>query len=90
MAMGAWFKEQSKLRSELKVVEASPNRLCIEYTRCPQHDACRELGVPEVCQKYCDSDYGVIPRMYPKIKLVRDKELAYGAGCCNHCWVMEE
>ena len=88
--MGEWFKAQAEIRSELKVVEATPKRLCIEFTKCPTYDVCKELEVPEICQMYCDSDYSVIPLMYPKIKLVRDKELAYGADRCNHCWVMEE
>jgi hypothetical protein len=47
------------------------------------------MGIPELCQKYCDSDYGAATLINPKIKLVRDKELAYGADLCNHCWIME-
>ena len=88
--MGEWFKEQEKVRAELKVVEATPKRLCIEFTGCPQYDVCKEMGVPEICQKYCDSDYGTATLINPKLKMVRDKELAYGANLCNHCWVIEE
>jgi len=88
--MGEWFKAQEKARPELKVVEATPKRLCIEIRKCPTYDVCQEMGVPEVCQKYCDSDYGAATLMNPKLKLVRDKELAYGADLCNHCWIMEE
>lgn len=87
-AMGEWFKAQAW--SYFKIVEATPKRLQIEYAKCPVYDACKELGVPEICQKYCDADYGAIPVMYPKIKLARDKEIAYGADRCNHCWIMEE
>ena len=89
-AIGDWFQAQEKVRPELKVVEATPKRLCIEIEKCPTYDICKEMGVPEVCQKYCDSDYGSAPLLHPKIKMVRDKELAYGADLCNHCWVMEE
>ena len=88
--MGDWFKIQAEGRPELKVVESTPKRLCIEFTKCPTYDACKELGVPEICQKYCDSDYSAISLIHPRIKLVRDKELAYGADRCNHCWIMEE
>jgi hypothetical protein len=88
--MALWFKAQAEFRSELRVVEATQKCLRIEFTRCLTYDVCKEMGVPEVCQKYCDSDYKVIPLMYPKIKLVRDKELAYGDDCCNHCWVIDE
>jgi len=89
-AMGEWFQAQEKVRPELKVIEATPKRLCIEIKKCPTYDVCQELGVPEICQKYCDSDYGAAPLIHPKIKMVRDKELAYGADLCNHCWIMEE
>jgi hypothetical protein len=89
-AMAEWFKAQAAFRPELKVVEATKQCLRIEFTRCPTYDVCKEMGVPEVCQRYCDSDYNVIPLMYPQIKLVRDNELAHGADCCNHCWVMVE
>ncbi len=88
--MGERFKAQEEVRPELKVVEATPKRLCIEFTKCPTLDVCREMGVPEICQKYCDSDYGAATLINPKLKLVRDKELAYGADICNHCWIMEE
>ncbi len=88
--MGEWFKEQEKVRSELKVVEATPEHLSIEFTRCPQYDVCKEMGVPEVCQRYCDSDYGAAALIHPGLKLERDKELAYGAEICNHSWTMEK
>ena len=89
-AMGDWFKAQAPNRPELRVIEATPSRVCVEFSRCPTYDVCQKLGVLEVCQKYCDSDYGSAQAIHPKVKLVRDKELAYGADCCNHCWVMEE
>jgi len=89
-AMGDWFKAQARVRPELKVVKATPRQLCIEFTRCPQYDVCKEAGLPELCQKYCDSDYAVAALLHPKLKMVRDKELAYGAKICNHCWVIEE
>lgn len=89
-AMGEWFKAQEKVRPELKVIESTPKRLCIEVRKCPTYDICQEMGVPEICQKYCDSDYGAASLINPKLKLVRDKELAYGANVCNHCWVIEQ
>ena len=88
--MGEWFKAQSEIRSELRVVEATPERLSIEFSQCPQYDVCQDMGVPEICQRYCDSDYGAAAPMHPKLKLVRDKELAHGATICNHSWIMEK
>ncbi|MFC1929743.1 L-2-amino-thiazoline-4-carboxylic acid hydrolase [Chloroflexota bacterium] len=88
--LGEWFKEQATNRQELKVVEATPKRVCIEISRCPTYDVCKNQGVPEICQKYCDSDYAVTRTIHPKVKLLRNKEIAYGADCCNHCWIMED
>jgi predicted ArsR family transcriptional regulator len=89
-ALGEWFKKQVKTRPELKVVEATPKKLCIELSWCPTYEICKKLGVLEICQKYCDSDYISAEAIHPKVKMVRDKALAYGADRCNHCWVMEE
>jgi len=89
-ALGEWFKAQAAIRPELKVVEATSTRVCIEISRCPTYDVCQKLGVAEICRRYCDSDYPAAQAIHPKVKLVRDKEIAYGADCCNHCWVMEE
>ena len=89
-ALGEWFKEQGATRPDLKVVEATPKRVCIEISQCPTYEVCKNQGVPEVCQRYCDSDYVSAKAIHPKVKLVRDKEIAYGADYCNHCWVMED
>ena len=88
-AHGEWYKSQAATRPELKVIEISPKRVCIEMSRCATYDVCKKHGVPEICQKYCDSDYAPAQAIHPKVKLVRDKEIAYGADYCNHCWVME-
>jgi predicted ArsR family transcriptional regulator len=89
-ALGNWYRQQAVAREELKVVEATTKRVCIEISRCPTYDICKNQGVPEICQKYCDSDYAVARTIHPKVKLVRDKEIAHGADYCNHCWVMED
>jgi predicted ArsR family transcriptional regulator len=89
-ALGEWYKAQAASRPELKVVEASPKRVSIEIHFCPTWDACVNLGVPEMCQRYCDSDYPAAKTIHPKVKLVRDKEIANGATYCNHTWVLED
>ena len=88
--LGEWYKKLAANRQELRVVEATPQRVCIEISRCPTYDVCKNYGVPEICQKYCDSDYAVARTVHPKVKLVRDKEIAYSADCCNHSWVMDD
>ncbi|MFC1914258.1 L-2-amino-thiazoline-4-carboxylic acid hydrolase [Chloroflexota bacterium] len=88
--LGEWFKEQATNRQELKVIEATPQRVRIEISQCPTYDVCKNHRVPEICQKYCDSDYAVAQTIHTKVKLVRDKEIAYSADYCNHCWVMDD
>ncbi len=89
-ALGEWFKKQAEIRPELKVVEATPKKLSVEFSWCPVYEVCKKMGKMEICQAYCDSDFIVTDVIHPKVKLVRDKELAYGAAICNHSWVMEE
>ncbi len=89
-ALGEWFQKQAETRPELKVVEATPKKLSVEFSWCPTYEVCKKTGNMELCQMYCDSDFIVTDVIHPKVKLVRDKELAYGAAICNHSWVMEE
>ena len=89
-ALGEFFKSQTAGRPEIKVVEASPKRVAIEISRCPTYDVCKAQGVPEVCQMYCDSDYIVAKQIHPKVKMVRNKVIAYGDNLCNHTWILED
>ncbi len=89
-ALGEWFQKQAEVRPELKVIEATPKKLSVEFSGCPVYEVCKKAGKMEVCQAYCDSDFMVTDVIHPKVKLVRDKELAYGAAICNHCWIMED
>lgn len=88
--LGEFFKNIAANRPEIKVIEASPKRVAIEISRCLTYDVCKAQGVPEVCQMYCDSDYIVAKTIHPKVKLVRDKVIAYGNDYCNHSWVLED
>jgi hypothetical protein len=86
---GDYLKVQSEERPWWKIVEVSPKRVCVEILKCPTYDVCEKHGVPELCQKSCDSDFIKAKAIHPKVKLVRDKEIAYGAEICNHCYIME-
>ena len=90
IAFGKWITDRSADNPWLEVIEAGPKRVAIKITRCTTYDACKNKGVPEVCQAYCDSDYISAPMIHPKAKLIRDKELANGADYCNHIWFLEE
>jgi hypothetical protein len=89
-AFGKWLTDRSAGNPWMEVLEATPKRVAIKITRCTTYDACKNKGVPEVCQAYCDSDFVSAPMIHPKAKLIRDKELANGADHCNHVWVLED
>lgn len=88
-ALGKLFKSFSSREVDLAVVEANEDRVALRITRCGHYDAFKELGAPEVCVKYCESDYEACKAFNPSIKMVRDKVLAEGADHCNHTWVMD-
>jgi hypothetical protein len=90
IAFGKWIMDRSGINPWMEVIEAGPKRVAIKITRCTTYDACKNMGVPEVCQAYCDSDFLSTPMIHPKAKLVRDKELANGADHCNHVWTLED
>lgn len=89
-AFGKWMMDRSKSNPWMDVLEAGPRRVAIKITRCATYDACKNRGVPEICQAYCDSDYLSAPGIHPKARLIRDKEIANGADYCNHVWILEE
>ncbi len=89
-AWGDYLKAQSNMKQWRKIVEVSPKRVCVEILRCPTYDICEQHGVREICQKSCNSDFIKAKAIHPKVKLVRDKAIAYGAEICNHCYVMED
>jgi hypothetical protein len=89
-AFGEFFKKAAESRPEFKLVEASPRRVAIEISRCLTYDACKAQGLSEVCQMYCDSDYIVASEIHPRVKMIRDKVIAYGDNLCNHTWVLED
>ena len=89
-AFGKWMMDRSASNPWMEVIEAGPKRVAIKITRCTTYDACKNKGLPELCHAYCDSDFVSAPMIHPKVKMIRDKELARGADHCNHVWVMED
>lgn len=89
-ALGKGFKDYSGNEVDLSVEEASGEKVAIRITRCGHYDAFKELGAPEVCVKYCESDYEACKAFNPAIKMVRDKIIPNGDDYCNHTWIMDE
>lgn len=89
----AWIRrmqENAKANPHLKILEASPDKICIKITRCPAEKVFRNRDLLKLCEIYCDSDFETAKIINPKVKLVRDKTLAKGDDYCNHCWIWEE
>jgi predicted ArsR family transcriptional regulator len=85
-----WQRDLASQRPDMKIVEASPTRVAVEFHSCPTYEVFKSYGIAEVCQKYCDSDYESAKVVSPKVKLTRTMEIAYGAPYCNHCWTLED
>ena len=49
-----------------------------------------QLGIPEVAQIYCGTDYGMIKAFNPQMKMIRTKTIADGDAFCDHIWALEE
>ena len=88
------FKES--LKADLKssgtgdVVEESDRHIKVKFNRCPTYEVYRDYGIPDVCKKYCDGDFEAFRIVHPKLKVVREHEIAYGDAYCDHCWILEE
>ena len=88
------FKESLKADSEsskiFDVVEESDTHIKVKFNRCPTYEVYKDYGIPDVCRKYCDTDFEAFRKVHPKLKVVREHEIAYGDKFCDHCWVLEE
>ncbi len=88
------FREDLKAKAEqeahLSIVEDSDRHIKVRFDRCPTYEVYADYGIPEVCQKYCDSDFEAFRHVHPKIKVTRKHEIAYGDAYCDHCWTLEE
>ena len=88
------FKEDLKARAKENehpvVLEESDRHIKVRFSRCPTYEVYKDYGIPEVCQKYCDSDFEAFPQIDPKIRVTREHEIAYGDSYCDHCWTLEE
>jgi predicted ArsR family transcriptional regulator len=88
------FKEDMKVKSEqgghFTIVSESDRHLEVRFNRCPYYEVYTDLGVPEVCRKYCDADFTAFRNLHPGLKVERSHEIAYGDSYCNHRWVLEK
>ena len=88
------FREDLKAKAEqeahLTIVEDSDRHIKVRFDRCPTYEVFADYGIPEVCQKYCDSDFEAFRHVHPNLKVTREHEIAYGDAYCDHCWTLEE
>lgn len=87
-ALAEDIRKRAAERDTLEVVEVTDRYIATRITRCRAAEAFAELGAPELCRLYCDSDYAYIQAFNPDMTLVRTKTLAAGDDCCNHIWAL--
>jgi predicted ArsR family transcriptional regulator len=84
------MRDKAAAEDYLKIVSESDKHIEVRFERCPYYEVYKDLGVPDVCQKYCDGDFTAFRRVHPKLKVERNHEIAYGDSFCDHRWVMED
>jgi len=84
-----WYKNKNKGKENVEILEITDKAVKTKIKKCSAAEAFAYLGVPEVCQAYCATDFELIKAFNPKMKLVRTKTLADGDDCCDHIWALE-
>jgi len=87
-ALARHFRKLEAERDNLEVLEVTDRHVALKISRCRAWEAFQELGAPELCRLYCDSDHAYIKAFNPGMELVRTKTIAAGDDCCNHIWAM--
>jgi predicted hydrocarbon binding protein len=87
-ALAGYFRKLEGENDNLEVLEVTDRHIALKVSRCRAWEAFQKLGVPEVCQRYCDSDHAFIKAFNPKMKLIRTKVIAAGDDYCDHIWAM--
>ena len=87
------FKENLKAEAErdksFRIVEESDTHIKVKFHRCPYYEVYKEYGIPEVCEKFCDADFGAFRKVHPRLRLARTHEIPRGDSYCDHCWTLE-
>jgi predicted ArsR family transcriptional regulator len=84
------LKAEAEQGRHFTVVGESDTHIQVRFHRCPYYEVYSDYGIPEVCQKYCDGDYEAFRIVHPRLRVMREHEIAYGDGFCDHCWTLEE
>ena len=88
------FKKNLKAEAErdksFLITEESDTHIKVKFHRCPYYEVYKDFGIPEVCQKFCDADFGAFRKVHPNLHLTREHEIPRGDGYCDHCWTLEE
>lgn len=89
-AMAAHCRKQAAEGDHMEVLEVTDKHVALKISRCYSWEAFKQLGAPEICRCYCNSDDTYIKAFNPDMKLVRTQTLAEGDPCCDHIWAMDE
>jgi hypothetical protein len=69
---------------ELRVIEASDERLAFDVTRCRYAEMYHALGIPELGEVLsCQRDAALIDGFAPDVTFTRSQTLMQGASCCD-------
>ncbi len=84
-----WLREEARGVGSMEILKEGENFVATRFARCPAFEALKLLGLPELCDVYCDSDYAFAKAFSPHLRLERTKTIAGGDDCCDHAWHWE-
>jgi len=79
----------AKLQERIDQYRLAVYEIKTKIDRCISWEAFNHLGLPQLCQLYCDSDHAYIKAFNPHMKLIRTKVIANGDDYCDHIWALE-
>ena len=85
-----FYRKRAAEADNVELVEETDKHVAIKINRCLGAEAMVQLGIPEVAQIYCNTDYGMIKAFNPQMKMIRTKTIAGGDEYCDHIWALEE
>jgi hypothetical protein len=88
-ALAAHYRKLASERDNLEIVEVTGEQIALKITRCRAFEAFSHLGMPELCQLYCNSDDAYIKAFNPQMRMIRTRTIASGDAYCDHIWALE-
>ena len=79
-------RETTEQLDTKSILEEGDRFVRVRLDRCTAWEAMNELGLPQLCRVYCDTDPAFASAFSPKLKLQAVRRLPDGDDCCEYIW----